>query len=146
MHSLFKTESFISHSGLNLNWKIECDVLTVPEWITISKMIMQVSPPFREAIGIPRGGIKLGNLLNQYGTNKKEDPICIVDDVLTSGESMTEYAEKFKDEEFIGWVVFARGHVSYWINALFRMPYIDDNGDLIKMIGTADFRDIVGRN
>jgi len=136
MSNLFKAESFVSHSGLDLNWKIECDALSDPEWFTISQMIMEVSPPFREAHGIPRGGVKLGNLLRQYGTKKKEDPICIVDDVLTTGGSMVECAEtEFKGENVIGWVVFSRSHMPDWINALFRMPYIDENGDLIKMIG-----------
>ena len=139
MSNLFKAESFVSHSGLDLNWKIECDALSDPEWFTISQMIMEVSPPFREAHGIPRGGVKLGNLLRQYGTKKKEDPICIVDDVLTTGGSMVECAEtKFKGENVIGWVVFARSHMPDWIYALFRMPYIDENGDLIKMIGIKD--------
>ena len=119
-----------------MNWKIECDALTDPEWFTISQMIMEVSQPFREAVGIPRGGVKLGNLLKQYGTKKKEDPICIIDDVLTTGGSMIEYAEtEFKNENVIGWVCFARGHIPHWVNALFRMPYIYENGDLIKMIG-----------
>ena len=139
MSNLFKAESFVSHSGLDLNWKIECDALSDPEWFTISQMIMEVSPPFREAHGIPRGGVKLGNLLRQYGTKKKEDPICIVDDVLTTGGSMVECAEtEFKGENVIGWVVFSRSHMPDWINALFRMPYIDENGDLIKMIGIKD--------
>ena len=139
MSNLFKAESFVSHSGLDLNWKIECDALSDPEWFTISQMIMEVSPPFREAHGIPRGGVKLGNLLRQYGTKKKEDPICIVDDVLTTGGSMVECAEtEFKGENVIGWVVFSRSHMPDWINALFRMPYINENGDLIKMIGIKD--------
>ena len=139
MSNLFKAESFVSHSGLDLNWKIECDALSDPEWFTISQMIMEVSPPFREAHGIPRGGVKLGNLLRQYGTKKKEDPICIVDDVLTTGGSMVECAEtEFEGENVIGWVVFSRSHMPDWINALFRMPYIDENGDLIKMIGIKD--------
>ena len=139
MSNLFKAESFVSHSGLDLNWKIECDALSDPEWFTISQMIMEVSPPFREAHGIPRGGVKLGNLLRQYGTKKKEDPICIVDDVLTTGGSMIEYAEtEFGGEDVIGWTVFARGQMPEWVNALFRMPYIDENGDLIKMIGIRD--------
>ena len=139
MSNLFKAESFVSHSGLDLNRKIECDALSDPEWFTNSQMIMEVSPPFREAHGIPRGGVKLGNLLRQYGTKKKEDPICIVDDVLTTGGSMVECAEtEFEGENVIGWVVFSRSHMPDWINALFRMPYIDENGDLIKMIGIKD--------
>ena len=136
MSNLFKTESFVSHAGLNLNWKIECDALSDPEWFTISQMIMEVSQPFREAIGIPRGGVKLGNLLNQHGTKKEEDPICIIDDVLTTGGSMIEYAEtEFKNENVIGWVVFARTQLPQWVDALFRMPYIDEEGRIVKMIG-----------
>ena len=136
MSNLFKTESFVSHSGLDLNWKIECDALSDPEWFTISQMIMEVSQPFREAHGVPRGGVKLGNLLKQYGTKKEEDPICIIDDVLTTGGSMIEYAEtEFKNENVIGWVVFARTQLPQWVDALFRMPYIDEEGRIVKMIG-----------
>ena len=133
---LFQSVDFKSHSGLDLTWKIEMDTLSDPEWFTICRMIMEVSQPFREAIGIPRGGIKLGNLLNQHGTKKEEDPICIIDDVLTTGGSMIEYAEtEFKNENVIGWVVFARTQLPQWVDALFRMPYIDEEGRIVKMIG-----------
>ena len=125
MSNLFKAESFVSHSGLDLNWKIECDALSDPEWFTISQMIMEVSPPFREAHGIPRGGVKLGNLLNAHGTGKKEDPICIVDDVLTTGESMIEFKriKQWREpKKYIGWVVFSRSTPPDWVNVLFQMP------------------------
>ena len=94
MSKLFQSIDFKSHSGLELKWKIECDALSDPEWFTISQMIMEIAPPFKEAIGIPRGGTKLGSLLNQYGTGKREDPILLVDDVLTTGESMKEFKTK----------------------------------------------------
>ena len=139
MIDLFQRVDFKSHSGLDLTWKIEMDSLTPKEWDCISTMILELSPPFKEAIGIPRGGVKLGKLLNLHGTGKRTDPICIVDDVLTTGGSMVECAEtEFKGENVIGWVVFARSQLPDWINALFRMPYIDENGDLIKMIGIRD--------
>ena len=129
---------FKSHSGLDLTWKIEMDALSKPEWFTISQMIMEITVPFREAVGIPRGGTELGKLLNQYGTGKKEDPICIVDDVLTTGESMNDFKIKRQwrnPTDYIGWVVFARGPVPHWVNALFTMPYRDENHNLITMIG-----------
>jgi hypothetical protein len=88
-------------------------------------MIMEISPPFKEAVGIPRGGTKLGSLLNQYGTGKREDPICIVDDVLTTGGSMEEFKIKRQwrnPTDYIGWVVFARIKTPKWITALFQMP------------------------
>ena len=122
---LFQSVDFKSHSGLELKWKIECDALSDPEWFTISQMIMEKSVPFKEAIGIPRGGTKLGNLLNQYGTRKKEDPILLVDDVLTTGESMKEFKTKRtwrNPADYIGWVVFARTKTPKWITALFQMP------------------------
>ena len=122
---LFKSVDFKSHSGLELKWKIECDALSDPEWFTISQMIMEIIPPFKEAIGIPTGGTKLGSLLNQYGTGKREDPILLVDDVLTTGESMKEFKTKRtwrNPADYIGWVVFARTKCPDWVSALFQMP------------------------
>ena len=123
--NLFQSVDFISHSGLELKWKIECDALSDPEWFTISQMIMEISVPFKEAIGIPRGGTKLGSLLNQYGTGKRKDPVLLVDDVLTTGESMNEFKRKRQwrnPTKYIGWVVFARNKCPDWVTALFQMP------------------------
>ena len=123
---LFQSIDFKSHSGLDLSWKIEMDALSDPEWFTIKKMIMELTPPFKEAVGIPQGGIKLGNLLNEHGTGKEEDPICIVDDVLTTGGSMeyflTQYQRNRRPFTVIGWVVFARGQCPGWVTSLFQMP------------------------
>ena len=123
--NLFQSVDFISHSGLELKWKIECDALSDPEWFTISQMIMEISVPFKEAIGIPKGGTKLGSLLNQYGTGKRKDPILLVDDVLTTGESMKQFKTKRSwryPSDYIGWVVFARTKTPKWVTALFQMP------------------------
>ena len=69
---LFKSGDFKSHSGLDLSWKIECDALSDSEWFTIKKMIMEHTPPFREAVGIPEGGVKLGvYLMNTLQVMKK---------------------------------------------------------------------------
>ena len=123
---LFQSIDFTSHSGLDLSWKIEMDALSDPEWFTIKKMIMELTPPFKEAVGIPQGGTKLGDLLNEHGTGKEEDPICIVDDVLTTGESMeyflTQYQRNRRPFTAIGWVVFARGQCPGWVTSLFQMP------------------------
>ena len=126
-NDLFQSINFKSHSGLDLNWKIECDALSHLEWYTISKMIMEVSPPFREAIGIPRGGIKLATLLNESAaTGNEKDPICIVDDVLTTGESMEHFLSQYwrnrRPFTAIGWVVFSRAQTPDWVQALFQMP------------------------
>ena len=125
MIDLFQRIDFTSHSGLDLTWKIEMDALTRDEWECIAHMIFELSPPFKEAIGIPRGGVKLGKLLNLHGTGKREDPICIVDDVLTTGGSMNEFKTKRhwrNPSKYIGWVVFARNKPPSWVKALFQMP------------------------
>ena len=123
---LFQSVNFKSHSGLNLTWKIEMDALSEQDWFTIKKMIMEITPPFREAVGIPRGGVKLGDLLNEHATGKEGYPICIVDDVLTTGGSMeyflTQYQRNRRPFTAIGWVVFARTQCPPWVKALFQMP------------------------
>ena len=123
---LFQSINFKSHSGLDLSWKIEMDALSDPDWFTIKRMILELTPPFREAVGIPKGGVKLGDLLNEHATGKEEDPICIVDDVLTTGESMdyflTQYQRNRRPFTAIGWVVFARTQCPPWVTALFQMP------------------------
>ena len=141
MTDLFQKIDFTSHAGLDLAWKIEMDALSHGEWECIAQMIMELTPPFKEAIGIPRGGNILGKLMNKHGTGKREDPICIVDDVLTTGTSMNEFKTKRQwrnPSKYIGWVVFARSQTPHWVNALFQMPYKDENGNLITMIGMKD--------
>ena len=148
---LFQKVDFKSSAGLDLTWKIECDAISDDEWKCIATMIMERANPFRSAIGVPTGGIKLAELLNEYGTGSYLDPVCIVDDVLTTGKSMEEYKVRaIKDEEErisicktytgvtrtkaeqdiivngskvdpVGWVVFARNHPAEWISSLFYM-------------------------
>ena len=133
MIDLFQKVDFKSHAGLDLKWKIEMDALTPNEWDCISTMILEISPPFKEAIGIPRGGSFLGKLMNRHGTGKREHPICIVDDVLTTGLSMNEFKTKRQwrnPSKYIGWVVFARIiPPDDWVRALFQMPYTDNTDD-----------------
>ena len=133
---LFQKIDFKSHGGLDLSWKIEMDALSDNEWKCIAHMINDLSIPFKAAIGIPRGGVKLGQYLNEYSTQKESDPYLIVDDVMTTGGSMEEYKkEHFSDKYAIGWVVFARGKVPIWCNALFRMPYRDWDDTVMTMMG-----------
>tara|TARA_Y100000782_G_scaffold98046_1_gene111469 strand:- start:101 stop:511 length:411 start_codon:yes stop_codon:yes gene_type:complete len=123
---LFQSVNFKSHSGLDLTWKIEMDALDDLEWQTIARMIIEATPPFREAVGIPRGGVKLGDMLNEHATGNEGDPVCIVDDVLTTGESMeyflSQYQRNRRPFTAIGWVVFARTMPPLWVKALFQMP------------------------
>ena len=131
IHDLFQSIDFKSHSGLSLNWKIECEALSDDEWNTISNMIMKSSPPFSKALGIPKGGVRLAALLNEHATGNEKDPVCIVDDVLTTGESMEYFLEQYSRNRrpcvAIGWVVFARVSTPSWVRALFQMPLKDES-------------------
>ena len=123
--NIFQQVDFKSHAGLDLSWKIECDGVSKKEWKCLAEMILDYEKrPFQSAIGIPRGGVMLGSFLNQYSTQKLDDPYLIVDDVLTTGGSMVDFRkEHFSGKETFGWVVFARGFPPQWCRALFQMPF-----------------------
>ena len=127
MTDLFQSINFRSHSGLDLTWKIEMDALNDLEWQTIARMIRECSSPYREAIGIPRGCVKLGDILNEFATGDPAHPICIVDDVLTTGRSFEYFLDQYfrnrQPTPYMGWVVFARNQPPKWVKALFQMPF-----------------------
>ena len=130
---LFVEEDFTGHSGGQLHWKIEMDVLENAEWKCIARMIMEYETrPFQAVIGIPRGGLTLSSYLNEYSTQNPKDPYLIVDDVLTTGGSMNYFVEQYfrnrEPNEYFGWVVFARKQPASWIKALFQTPkkWVDD--------------------
>ena len=130
MTELFQLGNFTSHAGLSLNWKLECDAITDDGWKCLAKMIMDYQQqPFCEAVGIPRGGLKLADALNEYATGDSKHFTLICDEVFTTGTSMKEFiAEKYPDW-LMGmgyrWVIFARQPSNvypHFTRALFTMP------------------------
>jgi len=123
--NLFQEVDFTGHSGDQLHWKIECDALSDNDWKCLARMISEVEKrPFQAAIGIPRGGVKLGTFLNHYGTGDTKHPYLICDDVLTTGGSMNEYKDKyFSKYDCFGWVIWNRRKNENvdWIESLFTM-------------------------
>ena len=123
--NLFQEVDFTGHSGDQLHWKIECDALSDSDWKCLARMISELEHrPFQAAIGIPRGGVKLGVYLNEYGTGNPKHPYLICDDVLTTGGSMNEYKDKyFGKYDCFGWVIWNRRKNENvdWIESLFTM-------------------------
>ena len=127
---LFQKVDFISHAGIPMSWKIECDAISNDEWSALAKMIMEYQDrPFSEAVGIPRGGLKLAEALNEYASGNSDDFPLICDDVFTTGPSMRDFIdEKYPNfTQGMGhrWVVFARKPSNvypYFTRALFTMP------------------------
>src|SRR5512139_3083284 len=98
--SLFKWGRFTSHSGLDLNWKIDCDAFDDDDWKCLAKLIADRCR-FGSVYGIPRGGKKLEEFLYQYRTPEVETRL-VVDDVWTTGKSMIN---EMTGEDDIGYVV-----------------------------------------
>lgn len=112
MRRLFNIQPFVSHSGLKLDWKIDCDALGAEDLMALAKLISRRFK-FGSVLGIPTGGVGLAFALKPYIT---VGPRLIVDDVLTTGASMEE-AHTLPDD--IGVVIFARGPHSDWITPIF---------------------------
>lgn len=112
--ALFQWGSFRSTGGLQLSWKIECDSLTIADWINLANLIA-ASVSFGSVEGVPRGGIKLADLLTSKATR---GPLLIVDDVLTTGGRMERQRA---GRDAIGVVVFARGPCPTWITPIMEV-------------------------
>ena len=115
--NLFVREDFISHAGLPLTWKVECDALSESDYEALAKIVSE-KIKFKDVIGIPRGGIPFENALKKYTSNDGNDPLLICDDVYTTGTSMREVYQ----EGAIGIVIFARNEIKDdWIKAIWQM-------------------------
>lgn len=111
---MFQLGNFKAHSGEMLHWKIECDTLRPDDWKCLARIVYDLVGPFGSIEGVPTGGCYLANWLEQY---KTRGPLLIVDDVLTTGQSMEEHRAK---RAAIGVVIFARGHCPKWITPIFQ--------------------------
>ena len=121
---LFVPGEFRAHSGQQLPWKIDCDSMTNTEIELFADLILQmVSPSFTAVVGIPRGGLRLA-----AAVRKRMGPVgglparvLIVDDVLTTGESMENERRKIAGATVVGVVMFARGPCPDWVYPVFSL-------------------------
>ena len=125
--NLFTSGDFISHAGLPLKWKIECDAIRPEEWETLAQMIMEYETmPFREVSGIPTGGMALASALDKYKSPDADDFVLVVDDVWTTGMSMKDHIKEnypsYLKAQVKKWVVFARRPPDDGTKALFTKP------------------------
>lgn len=121
---LFQIGDFISHAGIKLSWKIECDAISLEEWDCLAMMIHSYEPqPWRKAVGIPRGGVPLGNALDKYSTGNENDPLLIADDVYTTGTSFKEFKQQhYSNDATLQWCAFARQPPTGKVKSLFTLP------------------------
>ena len=134
--SLLIERDFVSHSGELLPWKIDCDSLNDEDIETLAAIIGK-RYGFKKVIGIPSGGDRLAAALEKY-----EDPelwsTLIVDDVMTTGNSMREAREDLGDDNMVmGVVIFSRmlaGDCPVWIKPIFQVWEYEDPEWLEKTI------------
>lgn len=110
---LFVDGVFPSHSGLLLPFKVCCENFTSHDWHWAAAQIHALVGNFRAVEGVPDGGTMLAECLEEYTTSRGK--LLIVDDVLTTGNSMESQRDGRKA---IGCVVFARGPLPSWVQAL----------------------------
>ena len=116
--TLFRQGDFTLHSGSKSWLKIDCDALTDDDWATLAIAVYEHGIKFRRVIGVPQGGLKFAYALEPYRFPNPEYPVLIVDDVMTTGNSMEEMRAKYPGS--IGVVVWARGRCPDWIEPINR--------------------------
>lgn len=120
--TLFKDGYFTAHSGVTLPWKIECDTLTDEDWAWAAQVAANNIGPFLKVEGVPRGGLKFAEALRKHAVDYQgATPLVIVDDVLTTGDSMNRHRGSLPA---IGVVLFARGICPDWITPIWTMPHL----------------------
>lgn len=118
--NLFQLGSFTLHSGDTASWKIECDALTQEDWRALAAIISE-RVDFRDVMGVPSGGMALAKELQSYRKASPSLPVLVVDDVLTTGNSMEALRKAIGHNEVKGFVVFARGQCPEWVTPLFQL-------------------------
>lgn len=98
MSNLFQRKSFISHAGIRLPWKIECDNLTDEDWAWAAEVVSKKFT-FCSVYGIPRGGLRFAHFLQPYCTENSKYKL-LVDDVYTTGGSMEDAKKQFTIEQY----------------------------------------------
>lgn len=124
---MFQDGKFTSHSGLELDYKLECDSLTDADWKCIAELVAR-KVQFKRVVGIPTGGTKLATLLMRHAheirLGSSDGPVLVVDDVLTTGDSFREakarlVAEGENSNNIVGVVLYARGPCPWWVTPVF---------------------------
>jgi hypoxanthine phosphoribosyltransferase len=116
---MFDKVDFVSHSGLPLTWKIECDALTDSDIECLAYMISQHFS-FGKVVGVPRGGLRLAKALEPYHQEARATSTLIVDDVLTTGNSMERIRQTITGHT-VGVVIFSRmENPPVWIHPVFQ--------------------------
>lgn len=121
--ALFKPGDFTAHSGITLPWKVNCDALTYKDWECVASIASALIGPFGNVEGVPLGGFEFAEALREYSfhtspSETRYTELLIVDDVLTTGDSMNRWRGGRKAT---GIVLFARGTCPDWVTPIWTL-------------------------
>lgn len=120
-NNLFALGNHELHSGKQSKWKIECDALTGEDYKTLAWIVAKDwGIVFGDVVSIPTGGNRFAEKLIKYRKREASSTILIVDDVLSTGESMNKFYDLYPMKLKIGIVVFARGKCPKWVRSIFQ--------------------------
>ena len=135
--ALFELKKFISHSGIPLDWKIDCDALTDEDLECLAAVGRYLVGEFGRVVPVPTGGNRFAAAMEHWVTDGSPRTL-IVDDVLTRGKSLDatrnalldqlkeerSAAKTWSGQKIVGLVIFARAggaHVPIWARAIFTL-------------------------
>lgn len=123
--NLFMAGMFRLRSGVSSTYKIECDALSSLDWLGIAAMLLADGlPPFTDAIGVPRGGLPLADVLWPHRVPAARPRVMFCEDVWTTGGStMSVISDYFANRpdipcpgaDFFVACAFARGPYPEWV-------------------------------
>ena len=91
--NLFQNGMFKLASGMDSDFKIECDALTDDDWYALALEISKRVAPFGTVFGIPSGGDKLATNIRPFITRGSSTRL-LVDDVYTTGGTIRKYRQR----------------------------------------------------
>lgn len=121
--NLFKSGEFTLNSGRTSFYKVDCDALTNEDIECLARLIKDNLPLFGWVEGVPTGGLRLAEALKPLAEPDHSITGLIVDDVLTTGNSM-ERQRDFR-HPVMGVVIFNRMPMDNvtpgWIKSIWRI-------------------------
>ncbi len=135
MAGLFQLGDYTLSSGRKSAWKIDCDALTDDDMKALAAMAAERLDwfPFSRVVSVPKGksdspidnAQRFAMALWPFCATDELGRVLIVDDVLTSGESMracnAAVAELSDVESIMGLVIVAREKPPGWIIPLLQL-------------------------
>jgi len=133
--SIFIKKNFKMHSGGIAQYKVECnddnneghgftdEDLDTLAFIVSQKRIGTEQVKISKVYGVPTGGLRLAKAFDPY--LKPGGLELIVDDVLTTGNSMelAKFQSGFKNP--VGLVIVARGPCPNWVKPILTMSWFN---------------------